>query len=305
MNNTTPGALTSAPLKRPRPADFSGQAPPLPKVSSDLILQVFTHISLRRSTGRAEDYGDNERLIQLGKAALDASVTCALFNKRPMLNTPEICSQREEALSNANVDKWVTMYNMRQKLRCHPDVFPTLNSPKETMSLFHAYLGGVYAEHGIETVQEWISHLLLGRESQPIIRPRSMDETPQQPIEAPPTKRVKSEQPPPYQQPPIFFASQPPPSPPRQRHTPPHMALPNPLAPAQPNLPFLPLFNQTAMQRRVTVEYPAEFSGPPHAGRWSVRCIVNGIQKGVGTGSSKQVAKEEAARQAYYAMGWT
>lgn len=32
---------------------------------------------------------------------------------------------------------------------------------------------------------------------------------------------------------------------------------------------------------------------------------VNGIQKGVGSGSSKQVAKEEAARQAYYAMGWT
>jgi hypothetical protein len=33
--------------------------------------------------------------------------------------------------------------------------------------------------------------------------------------------------------------------------------------------------------------------------------LVNGIHKGVGTGGSKQVAKEEAARQAYYAMGWT
>lgn len=31
---------------------------------------------------------------------------------------------------------------------------------------------------------------------------------------------------------------------------------------------------------------------------------VNGMEKGVGTGSSKQLAKEEAARQAYYAMGW-
>lgn len=28
------------------------------------------------------------------------------------------------------------------------------------------------------------------------------------------------------------------------------------------------------------------------------------MEKGVGTGSSKQLAKEEAARQAYYAMGW-
>jgi len=37
-----------------------------------------------------------------------------------------------------------------------------------------------------------------------------------------------------------------------------------------------------------------------------LRCpTVNGIAKGVGSGSNKQVAKEEAARQAYYAMGWT
>lgn len=32
---------------------------------------------------------------------------------------------------------------------------------------------------------------------------------------------------------------------------------------------------------------------------------VNGIRKGTGTGSSKQLAKEAAAREAYYGMGWT
>jgi hypothetical protein len=52
-----------------------------------------------------------------------------------------------------------------------------------------------------------------------------------------------------------------------------HQSYGNPLAPAQPNVAFLPLFNQTAAQRRVTVEYPAEFSGPSHAGRWTVRCV--------------------------------
>ena len=31
---------------------------------------------------------------------------------------------------------------------------------------------------------------------------------------------------------------------------------------------------------------------------------VNGIEKGTGSGASKQLAKEEAARQAYFAMGW-
>lgn len=67
---------------------------------------------------------------------------------------------------------------------------------------------------------------------------------------------------------------------------------------------FLPIFNQIATQRRIPVEYPAEFSGPPHAGRWTVKCVVNGIVKGQGTGASKQLAKEQAAKLAYNAMGW-
>lgn len=33
--------------------------------------------------------------------------------------------------------------------------------------------------------------------------------------------------------------------------------------------------------------------------------LVNGIPKGTGHGGSKQIAKEEAARQAFYAMGWS
>ncbi|PPQ65788.1 hypothetical protein CVT24_012005 [Panaeolus cyanescens] len=86
---------------------------------------------------------------------------------------------------------------------------------------------------------------------------------------------------------------------------PPPANKPNPLSPAQPNLAFLPLFNQRAVQRRVQVDYVPSFSGPPHAGQWTVQCVVNGIIKGVGYGSSKQLAKEEAAKQAYYSMGWT
>ncbi|TEB38971.1 hypothetical protein FA13DRAFT_1724922 [Coprinellus micaceus] len=133
-------------------------------------------------------------------------------------------------------------------------------------------------------------------------------------VTPPPLKKVKAEPmsvepaPPP---PPIFFGSAPPPSPGPARPPPPlqapTMSMPrvNPLAPAQPTLPFLPLFNQTAAQRRVSVEYSAQFTGPSHAGTWVVRCIVNGIPKGEGKGSSKQTAKEEAARQAFYAMGWT
>ena len=66
-------------------------APPLPQIKSgDLILQVFTHKSLRRPNATPEHYGDNERLADLGKAVLDAAITRTLFNSRPILQAAEI-----------------------------------------------------------------------------------------------------------------------------------------------------------------------------------------------------------------------
>lgn len=114
-----------------------------------------------------------------------------------------------------------------------------------------------------------------------------------------------------------------------QRDTPPHIPEPvpipnitNPLAPAQSRAAFLPLFNQMASQRRVVVKYTFDSIGPPHACRWRVTCLgqctsrtlclgidtrsfaANDILKGIGDGQTKQIAKEQAARQAYFAMGW-
>lgn len=90
---------SSTSLKRARDEK---QLPPLPKLTSELILQVYTHVSLRRQTGVGpEEYGDNERLIELGKAVLDALVTNVLFNRRPMLKAGEICvSLRWSLLEN-------------------------------------------------------------------------------------------------------------------------------------------------------------------------------------------------------------
>lgn len=82
-----------------------------------------------------------------------------------------------------------------------------------------------------------------------------------------------------------------------------HPLPPAPIAPAS-GMSFLPMFNQIATQRRMPVDYPSEFAGPAHAGRWTVKCVVNGIVKGNGMGASKQLAKEQAAKEAYFAMGW-
>lgn len=183
--------------------------------------------------------------------------------------------------------------------------------------LFTSYLGAVYASQGMVVVQNWVGALV-----DPEYEPMETDtDQPNYP------KKVKTEA---FSPPPSAFSayahavppepvSMPPPPPPANPPPP----LPNPMTPAQPSTAFLPMFNQTANQRRVFVEYPAQFSGPPHAGRWTVKCVgkwlrnsdqcvvttqryitVNGIEKGAGSGASKQLAKEEAAKQAWYAMGW-
>ncbi|TFK77266.1 hypothetical protein BDN72DRAFT_830435 [Pluteus cervinus] len=297
---SAPSSSISTTHKRARATSYT--PPTLPKIKSELILTVYTHKSLRRASSPAE-YDDNERLAELGKQVLRVVVTNILFSVKPMLSEVAIRKRREELLCGANFQSWVKAYGLQSKLRCDPSLQGSMNTPEEAGTLFCAYAGGLYAESGMEPIQDWLTALL----QDDMISIEAIQLTVPQAAETPPLKRIKSEEVSPRPPSPIFFGSQPPPSP--IRHPPPHVPMPNPppnpLSPAQPNLPFLPLFNQTASQRRVTVEYPATFSGPSHACRWTVQCVVNGILKGVGHGSSKQIAKEEAARQAFYAMGWS
>lgn len=105
----------------------------------------------------------------------------------------------------------------------------------------------------------WVDRLLA---QETLIQPETAMKADPDPAPAVPSaKRIKSET---VSPPPNFFKPQLPPPP---------AARPNPLAPAQPDAAFLPLFNQEASKRRVSVEYLSEFSGPSHAGRWTVKCI--------------------------------
>lgn len=65
-------------------------APPIPPLKNDLVLQVHTHKSLRRSDVSPDKFDDNERLIELGKAVFDLSLTRYLFHRRPMLKGPDL-----------------------------------------------------------------------------------------------------------------------------------------------------------------------------------------------------------------------
>ncbi|PPQ92609.1 hypothetical protein CVT25_007303 [Psilocybe cyanescens] len=61
--------------------------PPLPKIEGDLdlMLDVYTHHSLRYSGAPMNgDYGDTERLANLGSKVLDLVVTYHLFSVKPL-----------------------------------------------------------------------------------------------------------------------------------------------------------------------------------------------------------------------------
>ncbi|KAI0639629.1 hypothetical protein C8Q77DRAFT_1152594 [Trametes polyzona] len=324
---TSPSAPTQsyspAPsLKRARSTSVAmdPDLPPAPKIDGEAMLEVFVHRTMKFSGAPLSDspYGDGQRLACLGHKMLEAAYTDVLFNKRPMLKADEL-REKVDALQE-DVEKWVEGYKWRDKVRHTSEV--DLKAPEETRILFDSYVGAVFVGAGYKAVREWIG-ALVDPQANPHQAPQGLPSEPEY-------KRVKVESPslgvgtgfghslpgyPSYpgqnyfqhsaqsfgQQPPQPFGQPPPPPP---GNPPPPLPMHNPLAPAQPHSAFLPLFNQTAQQRRLEVQYPAQFSGPPHAGRWTVACLVNGIEKGIGTGPSKQLAKEEAARQAYHNMGW-
>lgn len=249
----------------------------------------------------------------------------------------------------------------------HPKTFVKAlmkQSPQqEGRLLFVSYVGALCIQSGYNVVQDWINQLLEPSEKRVKSEPSTALPSPlPQQIGPPPDVAAASQarfmnqfksDTPTYSQPSPRI-SQPPPYisgsnnafsnanglfPPQPAGTsfqpPPPATKPPPLPPTptqNPQVSFLPLFNQTASQRRLGVEYTAQFFGPPHAGKWHVKCLggflpstvllasirnravstddsiaptVNNVEKGQGTGPSKQIAKEEAAKQAFYAMGWS
>jgi ribonuclease III len=62
---------------------------------------------------------------------------------------------------------------------------------------------------------------------------------------------------------------------------------------------------QEALARRgLSVSYSVlDVEGPPHDRRFRCAAIVDGEQQGVGTGASKKAAEQEAAKQAFEALG--
>ncbi|GLB35865.1 putative double-stranded RNA binding motif containing protein [Lyophyllum shimeji] len=258
--------------------------PPLPKIEGDvdLVLDVYTHKSLRyEGAPLNDDYGDTDRLAELGGRILELAVTFHYYSKKPMLTAADIAELRNRALSSENLEAWLDAYGLRSKLRFAPGEKAAVGTPQEIRRFFDTYVGALHMRNGMATIQDWISRLIdPDAETAPQFPMPTPDLTP-------PTQQA-------YSPPPLQPPSSPPPLPPNTHSS--NMGV--------PNLVSLALVNQTAVQRGIQITYHAEQVGPAHLPTWTVRCCMNGVEQGRGVGKSQKQAKEEAARQAWVRMGW-
>jgi dsRNA-specific ribonuclease len=201
-------------------------------------------------------------------------------------------------VSDANLETWINAYRLKEKLRVAPTEVHLLENPQEMRRYFNTYLGALYIRNGLPTIQDWISRLIDPNVAlaQPATSPPAPSYSPHvQPNYAQQYTQQYTQQPASYFSGPAPPAGNPPPLP----KSPPPSTLSSSMS-----LVTLALVNQTAAQKGFTVTYPAEQVGPPHQPTWTVRCFLNGHERGRGTGKSQKVAKEEAAKQAWAAMRW-
>ncbi|KAN0100347.1 hypothetical protein V8E55_000331 [Tylopilus felleus] len=253
--------------------------PPLPSIEGDLLLDVLTRQPNRNNSSPPDntEHGGAERLAELGHTVLSMVIMYTLFQRAPLLSAADLYEKHNELMNQDNIRYWLSCYNLKARVRGLEDR-SRLDDQSEERLLFSSYVGAVYVQKGLPTLLTWISRL-VSPESEPLAAPGV------NPTNPPP--------PPPY-----TSTNAPPP------------AVPPPPIPASPpaggalQVNTLALFNQTCAQRGLVINWESESEGPAHQPRWSVKCFVNNQLRGSGQGRNQKVAKEEAARHAFHALGW-
>jgi hypothetical protein len=86
--------MTSSPppdfILKMDPRISPNRIPPLPNLSFDIALQIFTDISLRPPGATSASRTDNEVLATVGQSACHAIITTHLFQRKPALSAEEI-----------------------------------------------------------------------------------------------------------------------------------------------------------------------------------------------------------------------
>ncbi|KAJ3781380.1 hypothetical protein GGU10DRAFT_390660 [Lentinula aff. detonsa] len=255
----------------------------------DLSLAIYVpHLSGADLPGRYS----SDRLAELGNQALNLTVTQYLFSKQPPLDAEKIAEERESILEEDTILAWLDLYpTEKQRYLAR---YPNLNRKASEMCLFFlSYIGAVFVSNGMSThpiLASWIGDLILKADIR--ISIISGDEPSSSAHKSPPPVYISGSS---YSltTPPLTPANSPPSSP--------SSAGPSPLTRDKTLL----LVNQIARQKGVDIQYVDERKGGlDHVPEWVVHCLMDGQEKGCGRGSNKRIAKIQAAREAYMAMGW-
>ncbi|KAF8644982.1 hypothetical protein AX16_008156, partial [Volvariella volvacea WC 439] len=258
-----------------------------PSIEGDpaICFDIFIHESLQPLPLHSRynpEYGTPERLADVGWSALQLAITLYFFSRDEQATDAELRERREQFFDDASIMNVAQSYGFRDRIRMHPDRPDVRESPQEMRKLVNKYAGALYIRSGLGPIQAWVQQIMEPDE-EPIMQPTHPD-------------------------PPLYDNSwrRSPPQPPPMSSPPPSTGRPfSPAAPPPtPSFPPLMLVNQTAMQRGHHLTYSPSQTGPAHVPTWTVACLVDGVERGRGTGKSQKVAKEEAARQAWRNMGW-
>ncbi|KAG8989882.1 hypothetical protein FRB90_002029 [Tulasnella sp. 427] len=150
----------SAPSPQP---EMPPPLPALPPLSATDILQVF---ALPPISGDANVDGVNleafdlDRFAFLGSGAIQFAVSHYLFNESNFSNA-EIQRLRAEYTQSHIWGHWASLY----------DNFANINhvlGESEAPKLFSAYVGGLYHQDDLKTVETWINQLIVYTQSQPV-----------------------------------------------------------------------------------------------------------------------------------------
>jgi ribonuclease-3 len=248
----------------------------------DLNLALYSHPSLlSHDKTLKHGYGDTERLYELGKHVLQLAVTQYYFQVQPLMEAAAMVAKIREMTHGDTIHRWLEAYNLKARYTPPPEISRThLLADHNEMEHYFCTLVGAYTHcNGVPEVNHWIRSLLALTDGVKL----EDEDTPMQ-----------DARPPDYAPPPVPPGSPPPPN---------QNGAQEPLS-AMMNCISLAYVNEMASKQKVMIDYHQQKVGKDHNPQWTVRCTIDGVERGSGTSAKTKDAKLEAARRAFMAMGW-
>ncbi|KAJ7124424.1 hypothetical protein C8R44DRAFT_980700 [Mycena epipterygia] len=138
--------------------------PPLPQiVRNDISLEVFTHRSYStRPTHPSENLPrdpmpNNRRLELAGDSVLGLVMTDLILEMYPGLPVGPSAKMRSILVGNATLARISSKYKLADRAMVYPAT--RISSPNLHADIFEAYIGGLYADQGLERVKTWLNDL--------------------------------------------------------------------------------------------------------------------------------------------------